>query len=575
MDDLPQELVDRISGFLEHEDLKRTLFVSRKFQLAAEQLSGAFSNYEMIPDTASTSSFISIYCGRRFPLLQCLQFRTHFPALTSGMDALPCRYPKDMLLEMDKHFTRQIIMLFTTMHTLEDSLGPYAKNTGAGKIKLCIYTPTRTIDQDAYCWHHTFLSWRIRLLFPESLPEVRLIRALKIENGGNLSPFNGYRQLPAVYKLDHRIILDIAKKLPHLHHLECAVGGDEIPSPLIGESERAIVHDLEGPRRDSRRNFAESLGSDAIPPLHSLALNFMHPISTWQAIDQRNAMPNMVAPGTYDLFSTNLRMASQNLRRLVLHGVFDETLFWPRGEAQKAPSWPNLEHFSVMFHISAPSGKWYFKGLHDEGATEGFDVMDDHYPPFETTEDDTRRDAQYDYMQWDETVCAQYRVLPNEKTLRPFLKAFATAASSSMPSLKQAALWTPLNLNAIDVDGFYEEYEDEDEDGGADELANYPGRRLQNLAWGMAYAAPREEAFFGFDAPSEQRNSQARQIWWEIGDKWRPDRDLQGLFQRIGRKEHGERLIEYWEHEYYGSGLIDRRHFEEFEERLFGLPGLS
>lgn len=45
--------------------------------------------------------------------------------------------------------------------------------------------------------------------------------------------------------------------------------------------------------------------------------------------------------------------------------------------------------------------------------------------------------------------------------------------------------------------------------------------------------------------------SAARQLWWKAGH-WRPDADLRSLFQDIGREDHGEDLIEFWDDESYG-----------------------
>lgn len=52
---------------------------------------------------------------------------------------------------------------------------------------------------------------------------------------------------------------------------------------------------------------------------------------------------------------------------------------------------------------------------------------------------------------------AQYRVKPVDRTLVPFLEAFAKAAAL-MLSLKEAALWSPIMFHLKDM----EEYEDFD-----------------------------------------------------------------------------------------------------------------
>lgn len=63
MDDLPQELIDNISSFLPLDDLKNTLTVSRKFQVAAEICSQGFERFEITEDNADR--FLATYGSRR------------------------------------------------------------------------------------------------------------------------------------------------------------------------------------------------------------------------------------------------------------------------------------------------------------------------------------------------------------------------------------------------------------------------------------------------------------------------------------------------------------------------------
>lgn len=81
MEILPQELVNQISSYLERDDLKQTLFISRKFQYAAEECSGAFIIFDLTPDAASADRFLNTYSGRHFRHLRHVGARTSFPAL--------------------------------------------------------------------------------------------------------------------------------------------------------------------------------------------------------------------------------------------------------------------------------------------------------------------------------------------------------------------------------------------------------------------------------------------------------------------------------------------------------------
>jgi hypothetical protein len=74
MDSLPQELIDRISTYLEISDLKKTLLLNTKFQLAAERYSEAFSTYSLTED--NVGDFLDFCGGRLAQHLQNLKFRT-------------------------------------------------------------------------------------------------------------------------------------------------------------------------------------------------------------------------------------------------------------------------------------------------------------------------------------------------------------------------------------------------------------------------------------------------------------------------------------------------------------------
>lgn len=107
---------------------------------------------------------------------------------------------------------------------------------------------------------------------------------------------------------------------------------------------------------------------------------------------------------------------------------------------------------------------------------------------------------------------------PNNKILVPFLTAFAKAAAS-MPSLKEAALWSPLKFCAYDVS----EYDDFD----YKQVAHEPE---YELAWGLVYARPYTQAFI---QGMGEDSAPFRQIWWYTG-RWQPNSELLGLFQQIG-----------------------------------------
>jgi hypothetical protein len=553
MDSLPQELIDRISSYLERNDLRNTLLLNAKFQRAAEQYSEAFSTYTLTED--NVGDFVEFCGGRLAQHLRTIKFPTCLPALdmatfkrnTKVFDENPCRETIDELWEMDEEFTRQVRVLFKTLHEVEQA-GTLA---GHRSLELEIYTPTRAVDASLFCLHRIFSSWRIHLASPETLPRLACIHSLLVQSGDELE----YDDVPSLpfRKPDLRIILDIAARLSNLRVLKCNTGGDEWTRGFDVEEARYSTQDWPSPRRDARHDFAKVIEAIQLPTLSHANLDFIYPIRKADCIDQRLQMPNLVKPAIYDPFSSSLRLLSYQLRTMKLRVVADETLFWPADGS--TPSWPNLESLSVMFHPVSPSGVWYFEGLHDVGVDEGLEIDDLSYPPPTTTEDDEVADGQIDQdFDWVEHyVFAQYRVKPNNKTLVPFLTAFAKA-TALMPSLKEAALWSPLMFDP----GNIEEYEGFDYEEVSHAVEG-------ELAWGIAYAKPGIQAFTD---NSGEHFAAFRQMWWYVGD-WRPDFELLDLFRQIGRQEHGEQLSMQWGDPFTNPGLPERSVFEGWESWRF------
>ncbi|KAJ8111747.1 hypothetical protein OPT61_g5726 [Boeremia exigua] len=449
---------------------------------------------------------------------------------------------------MDERFTRQIGLLFSTLHEIEQAAVFGERHQG---LELEIYTPTRAQDNNTFCLHRVFTSWRIRLISPENFPPVSCIRSLLVENGTELD-HNDIPGLP-LCKPDLRILLDLSSRLPNLRVLKCNIGGDEWTKGVRSEYARYSTQDWPGPRRDTRHDFAKAIQAVQLPALSHVNLDFIYPIERTDLIDQRLPMPNLVQPMSYDPFSSSLRLLSYQLRTMRLSLVADETLFWPADDSTP-PLWPNLETLSVMFHMVSPSGTWYFKGPRDIGAKEGFEINKTSYPPLCTTEEDYIADGEFDWeFDWDEhRIFAQYRVEPNDKILVPFLAAFAKAAAL-MPSLKEAALWSPLFFLPDDIG----EYDDFD----CTEVAH---DTRGELAWGLSYVRPGTRAFT--DVVGEDF-ADFRQMWWYVG-RWRPDPELLDLFRQIGR-QHSEQLAMHWGDPFTNPGLVERRDFDVWEHLRF------
>ncbi|KAL5391763.1 hypothetical protein DPSP01_001051 [Paraphaeosphaeria sporulosa] len=543
MNEIPQELVDRISSYLDRADLKNTLLISRKFQSAAERYSTAFQSYVLTESNARV--FSERYSSRRFRYLRYLHYYTHFPKLDSNDKEENCRESLEELELLDKEFTRQIEFLFSTVQAIESQL---CTEISPGKIHLSIYTPTRAINQDKFCLHHTFISWRVQLLSSSSLPSLFSIRCLTVVAPDQVFYSNG--PTPALRRIDHRILLDLANLLPNLDILQCMVGGDEWHGSFENPGLRHITRDCAGPRRDSRHNFRKALDTLSVPSLRHVDLDFLYPLDHVRQIDQRRILPNLVKPAAFDPLSTSLRLISYQLRSMKICVVADETLFWPTEGYGSTPAWPNLERINVMFHMSTPSGSWYFEGLPGVGATEGFEITSDMYPPLTTTAEDLDDDGYAVDENWDdEHRTVQFRVSPNEKLLIPFLTAFARAAGQ-MPRLESAELWSPLDLDLSRLEYEYEGFD----------TTQVPSFSDGTLGWGVAYRKPGVEAF---DILPGEDFCPSRQIWWRMA-RWRPPPELQSLFRRIGKEEYGEGLLEYWGADQCDRGLPYYREFDTF-----------
>lgn len=128
-----------------------------------------------------------------------------------------------------------------------------------GKIHLTVYTPTRAINEEGYCLHVKFLSWRVHLLSPSTLPTLTSVRSLTVETPEQT--FCSGESVLSLRKTDLRMLLDIVSRLPRLEFLQCNIGGDEWQTGFKSKVLRSATHNWEGPRRDSRHDFGKALES--------------------------------------------------------------------------------------------------------------------------------------------------------------------------------------------------------------------------------------------------------------------------------------------------------------------------
>lgn len=577
MDKFPQELVHQVCYFLERDDLKSALLVSRRFQYAAEQASGAFACFAFRDnDAKERERFSATFRTHRSRYLRKVEIYTSFPALeprrreqtrqdkkkkrTPSPQPKPdsCRESMKALLEKDEMFTSQIAEAFEAIRMVED-----AGDNNDRRIQLTVFTPTRQVHE-CYCDHRRYCSWRIHLLSPDKLPKLRSVQGLSICN----PQLQLYINNAAQSRIDLRTLVDLAATCPNVEYLGCKLGADQWTSGADPVLEH-FKHDHAGNLRDTRNHFADAIRDVKLPvSLQQVQLDFINDID--EAIsEQRRPQPDLVCPQLHDPFSSSLRLLSKNLRKMELRVVADESLFWPH-DSSTAPSWPNLESLNVMFHIRSPSGSWYFQGPAGEGRREKGDYIQEDlaYPPL--VDGDSDEEWHHASAEHPRRSLPTFRVVPINDIMEPFLGSFARAAAN-MPRLKEALLWAPLEFHPDDGEG--EETDDEDEDVEDDEtgaedddehgderteiinptaIALYPD---DALAWGIAYVAPGGLAF-----DVGQDNSPYRQLWWRVG-QWRPSKELHELFQEIGEAQDSSALKVSWTDSQYGDGLVAREWF--------------
>ncbi|CAG5188842.1 uncharacterized protein ALTATR162_LOCUS12043 [Alternaria atra] len=215
-----------------------------------------------------------------------------------------------------------------------------------------------------------------------------------------------------------------------------------------------------------------------------------------------------------------------------------------------------------MLHNARPDGTWYFSGPEGQGnSARGFPITHASYPPYVRTQLDEQIDDVFLSQHYNssstayQTGSSQFRVTPHTNLTR-LLERFARAAIH-MLALKEAVIWSPLNWRITDDRDAGIDYwtKNGEEDDYIDERAARSG----NLAWGIAYAGPGRRA----------NTSLCRRLEWLVGP-WRPDGELHGLFQEIGRMKHGEELEKFWTTDVTDDDGIGYRDWLE-DSMMFGV----
>ncbi|KAI4945879.1 hypothetical protein J4E91_007793 [Alternaria rosae] len=319
----------------------------------------------------------------------------------------------DEVRERDESFTWQMQYLFDILQLVEKQAG---KNHAPGRYRLTTYNPIRRTENEDACPHRYMASWRVRLL-AKDLPPIASIRSFEINNNckHGYEPYDPYRYQYSLRenwsetqesRLDLRVLIDLANKMPNLEYLGTRTGGYKLCETLNEEEDPCsehYEHDWAGPRRVSRPDFAAAITScvdELSKTLRRASLDFLHPLDWATRIYHDTSLPDLVGsnPG-HDPFISSLSVLGNNLRHLQLRAMIDGGMFStlsPQNLTTTHTSWPNLELLDIMFHNARPDGTWYFSGSTGEGqVARGLPVTGASYPPYVPTELDEEMDEWY------------------------------------------------------------------------------------------------------------------------------------------------------------------------------------
>ncbi|KAI1636367.1 hypothetical protein F4809DRAFT_609841 [Biscogniauxia mediterranea] len=498
---IPREILDLIVSQVDYKDRRNILSVSRDFQVATERLTWR----DIHVNGDDIDSFVKLCTGHRAQVLRGVTFQVQFPNLrpTEEQKHVYCRPTPEENRGDNEHFSKQIHGIFRALKTVEERVK--ASGSGLPRISLNINTPGQ-YDVGLYCAHRTYRSWRLCLLRPRELPELSWVRKLSVGASGGCiyGGSDGAYEFP----LDLSMLIDLSIKLPSIEELSCPYLAERFPYSYDDAVIRHFTHPWEGPLRDSRHGLGTAIKEQLnnLPAgLKLLTMEFGEGV-TGGCMDQSRALPDLVAPGSYDPFSSGIRILSENMTDLDLQICADKTLFWPSPDEKGSgvPSWPHLKRLKVRFNIISPSGAWYFQGPRGEGLEPSkFEVTQEHYPPLEENETDRFWDDVWDDEGGrEENVNPDmFRVVPNDEVMEPFLEAFAKALGN-MRAIEDAELSTSLVW-----------YPSEER-----QARDYPDRPAEFLSqgtrWGLKYS----------------RDKGYRSLEWQVGD-WRPGTGLHRLFR--------------------------------------------
>lgn len=542
MNKLPQEIIDNIVFFLpdgpERERVQRErrpyrapyATISHSFCRAVER--GSFESIEITSDDLQT--FENYFSPPRQVALRALFFSVTLPVI----DPIQARrFERPAETEAASQiFSRDVKRLFQILSKFR-----------LQGLRLCLIEVA-----------HAPASTKKAEFGAEDEDDIQLYRylrtRLKLNNADELPRLHGISHLFTVAgqrMLAPAVPLDLAARVEGLQVLDINLDAFEVRYP--------------GFLRDTRKALADSFNIRSRETSTVFEARIDLSLDGGAAV-QTKPMPCLTYPEGYDLLGASLRHWSQRLNDFRVHGVFDESLFWPHAQEHTVsrPEWPHLEIFNTRLERHTPSGWWYFmpKDNASYGTRPRDPAMDpDDQPPesnnvvgseMDVEQDDLDMQDYWDMQEdlemqddWDiqdnsdvqeisddfldeedewNVYNGQYaddadkrvRNVPNEETMQPLFKAWAKALGN-MRSLREARLCFRVEIDLSDSDD-----EDEEED-------------LCMVDWEVIYEAPDfKEPFLLWWGELNDRERSSRRLIFHNTKGWRPGKRTMDLLQRVG-----------------------------------------
>lgn len=555
MNRLPQELYDTIGACFSdrYEDgrivpyldppFKRPALatVSRRWQTAIERQT--FRHISL--KSTDLDAFEKIVRGDRRRFLRSIQYTIVLP--TYGK--LSCgRFEREPdRLANDNAFTIALHGLFRILRSWDDGKDFIKSNCSFRLDILDVYSPM----DDGYRLHgNTNRAERLDAVIPGNGDQIsnrdlrdrrfqysylRLLRPTDLPLVPAVKSFHTNRMKRS---LSHETAIEIAARLPNLTSGDWYMLDSERLYPTLRRTIRARL-------TQAVQNLLPTAGLQAIRLYMDQNMLWNH---SWQPADLRPTGT------TFDPLCRTIREATaecEALTSLYIRGTLDARLPWPTPDPTTIvrPFWQNLEHLNVHFHMTTPSGTWYFRAQsRSQNPVQSIPAPSNtQVPPGYGSSEEDDIVAALQYSDLENTMLSGYppsvfRLVPNEELLAPLIGAFAQACLQ-IPSLKVASLSTTI---AVPLE--------------------FEGRRTYTPSeWGIWFAAPGASFHWQLQLEPAFRDDMGQRRLVFDTKHWQPDEHLCNLLRGIGRERYGEELVEkhvdYWDSitkpkvlEYYRGG---------------------